>query len=72
VFPVGGALLDCDADGEPGCELDGELGGVVGPPAHDWPLTVQLAGLPVPVAMNPNDAVAPGARVPFHPTSVKL
>jgi hypothetical protein len=68
---LGGALLGGALLG--GVLLGGaELGGGVVPPVHAWPLTVQLAGAPLPVAMNPNEVAARGARVPFQATLVNV
>ena len=61
---VGGAVVG-------GAVVGGAVVGGV-PPAHDAPLRVQVVGEPEPVARNPNDADAPGARVPFQERLVKV
>ena len=58
-------------DGVPGVPGVPGLGGV--PPAQDAPLRVQLDGVAEPgLPLKPKLAVAPGARVPFQPTLVKV
>jgi hypothetical protein len=62
---VVGRVGDGEAEvgaGEPGV---GEVG-VVGEPAQARPLTVQLVGRPVPLAVKPKLVEAPAAIVPFQ------
>ena len=50
-------------DGLPGAP--GTVGFGV-PPPQDAPLSVQLDGVAAPEPLKPNDADAPGGRLPFH------
>src|SRR4051794_19232869 len=48
----------------PGAGFEDAAGGTgAAPPVHDAPLTVQDVGAPVPAAVKPNEADAPGAIV---------
>ncbi len=59
-------LVTSLAVGLPGAE--GALSpGLVEPPSHGLPLSLQPEGVPVPEPLKPKDTDAPGARVPFQP-----
>src|SRR5918911_1071042 len=64
-YPVRKCLGSPEGGGLVGGRLVGGVVGVV-PPPQAAPFSVQLAGLPEPVARKPNETEAPGATLPFQ------